>query len=119
MQNNPTARLRIWQQNLNTSSDAQHCILSGPQTARDWDVVAIQEPTTGTKGNTGATPDWHVVYPTQRYTHTKRSRAVTLVHTRLNTNSWRQVPFPSADVVVIQFFGTLGKLTLFNVYNGG
>ncbi|KIK36104.1 hypothetical protein CY34DRAFT_95010 [Suillus luteus UH-Slu-Lm8-n1] len=58
---NPTTRLRIWQQNLNTSSDTQHCVISRPTTARDWDIVAIQEPTINAKGNTRATHDWHVV----------------------------------------------------------
>ena len=112
-------RLRIWQQNLNTSPDAQHCVLSGPDTAREWDIIAIQEPTIDTKGNTRATPDWHVIYPTHRYTQAKRSRAITLVNKRINTNSWRQLPFPSADVVVIQFQGPFGKMTLFNIYNDG
>lgn len=116
---NPTTQLRIWQQNLNTSSDAQHCVISRPTTARDWDIVAIQEPMIDAKGNTRATHDWHVVYPTHRYTHTKRSRTVTLVNKHMNTNSWRQLPFPSADVVIIQFNGTFGKLTLFNIYNDG
>ncbi|KAG1824590.1 uncharacterized protein BJ212DRAFT_1236693, partial [Suillus subaureus] len=82
----------------------------------DWDIIAIQEPTIDTKGNTRATPDWHVVYPTHRYTQAKRSRTVTLVHKRINTNSWRQLPFPSADVVIIQFTGSFGKLTIFNIY---
>jgi len=95
------------------------CVLSGPETARDWDIIAIQEPTIDAKGNTRATPDWHVIYPTHRYTHSKRSRAVTLVHKRINTNSWRQLPFPSADVVVIQLNGPFSKLTLFNIYNNG
>src|SRR6267154_6748674 len=49
----------------------------------------------------------------------KRSRAVTLVHKHINTNSWRQLPFPSADIVIIQFSGAFGKLTLFNIYNDG
>ncbi|KAG2051751.1 DNase I-like protein [Suillus hirtellus] len=96
-------RLRIWQQNLNTSSDAQHCILSRPSAARDWDIIAIQEPTIDTKGNTRATPDWHVVYPMHRYTQA----------------NWRQLPFPSADVVIIQFTGPFGKLTILNIYNDG
>ena len=61
---NPVVCLRIWQQNLNTSSDAQQCMLSGPSTAHDWDIIAIQEPTIDAKGNTRATHDWHVIYPT-------------------------------------------------------
>ena len=115
--NNHPVRLRIWQENLNKSSTAQHCILSGPITARDWDIVAIQEPVIDDYGNTKATLDWNVIYPTHRYTHQSRARAVTLIHKRLNTNNWRQIPFPSADVVVIQLSGPFGIATIFNIYD--
>lgn len=71
--NNNMIQLRIWQQNLNTSPDAQHCVISGPDTARKWDILAIQEPTIDNKGNTKATQDWHVIYPTHCYTQSKRS----------------------------------------------
>ncbi|KAG2339656.1 hypothetical protein BDR05DRAFT_849035, partial [Suillus weaverae] len=82
----------------------------------EWDIVAIQEPTIDNKGNTRVTHDWHVVYPMHRYTHPKRSRAVTLINKCINTNSWRQLPFPSTDVVIIQFSGAFSKMTLFNIY---
>ena len=108
--------LRIWQENLNKSATAQHCILSGPFTVKEWDVVAIQEPVIDNLGNTKATPDWNVIYPSARYTHQDRSRAVTLVNKRINTNNWRQIPFPSSDVVVVQFTGPFGLVTMFNIY---
>lgn len=114
---NEAVRLRIWQENLNKSSTAQHCILSGPFTAKEYDIVAIQEPFIDLLGNTKATPDWNVIYPTQRYSHQERSRAVTLINKRINANNWRQLPFPSSDVTVIQLNGTFGKLTIFNIYD--
>ena len=109
--------LRIWQENLNKSATAQHCILSGPFTAKEWDVVAIQEPVIDSLGNTKATSDWNVIYPSARYTHQDRIRAVTLVNKRINTNNWRQIPFPSADVVIVQFTGPSSLVTLFNIYD--
>ena len=114
-----TASIRIWQENLNKSATAQHCILSGPFTAKDWDLVAIQEPAIDDLGNTKleATPDWNVLYPSHRYTHQARSRAVTLVHKRLNTNNWRQIPFPSANVVIVQLRGPFGHVTIINIYD--
>lgn len=114
---NQAVRLRIWQENLNKSESAQHCILSGPFTAKDYDIVTIQEPCIDPLGNTKATPDWHVLYPTHRYTHHSRSRAVTLIHKRVNSNNWRQLPFPSPDVVVTQLHGPFGKVTIFNIYD--
>ena len=79
--------------------------------------MAIQEPVIDDYGNTKATSDWNVIYPTLRYTHQNRARAVTLIHKRLNTNNWRQIPFPSADVVVVQLSGSFGHATIFNVYD--
>jgi len=58
---NQSVRLRIWQENLNKSDIAQHCILSGPITAKDFDIIAIQEPCIDDLGNTKATPDWNVI----------------------------------------------------------
>jgi len=113
---NPTS-LRIWQENLNKSATAQHCILSGPFTAKEWDVIAIQEPVIDDLGNTKATPDWNVIYPSYKYTHQSRTRAVTLVHKRINTNNWRQIPFPSADVVIVQITGIYGHVTIINIYD--
>jgi len=115
--NQETTHLHIWQENLNKSSTAQHCILSGPFTVKNYDIVALQEPHIDHLGNTRATPDWNVVYPTHKYTHKSRSQAVTLIHKRIDTNNWRQLPFPSADVVVTQFNGTFGKITIFNIYD--
>jgi len=115
--NTNIASLRIWQENLNKSATAQHCILSGPFTAKEWDIIVIQEPVIDDLGNTKATPNWNVIYPTQRLTHQARTRAVTLIHKRLNTNNWRQIPFPSADVVIVQLTGPFGHVTIFNIYD--
>ncbi|KAG1790545.1 uncharacterized protein HD556DRAFT_1217979, partial [Suillus plorans] len=82
----------------------------------DYDIVVIQEPVIDFLGNTRATPDWNVIYPTHRYSHQERSRAVTLINKCVNTSNWRQLPFPSSDVVVTQLNGTFRKITIFNIY---
>ncbi|KAG2038459.1 hypothetical protein BDR03DRAFT_813584, partial [Suillus americanus] len=81
-----------------------------------FDIVTLQEPFIDTLGNTKATPDWNIIYPTHRFMQGTRSRAITLIHKRMDTNNWRQIPYPSSDVVVIQIQGIFGKLTLFNIY---
>ncbi|KAH7923427.1 cytochrome P450, partial [Leucogyrophana mollusca] len=68
------SRLRIWQQNLNTSDKAQESLINGPL-AKDWDVLALQEPAMNRMRNTKANPKWRTVYPTHRYTHDQPSRA--------------------------------------------
>ncbi|KAG2150794.1 hypothetical protein DEU56DRAFT_908432 [Suillus clintonianus] len=63
-----TVSLRIWQQNLNTSPTAQASLLKSPNAA-DWDLITIQEPHINFLHNTSANHHWHVLYPTQHYTH--------------------------------------------------
>lgn len=96
---------------------AQASLLNSPS-AMEWDVMVIQEPYLNFLRNTCANHRWHVIYPSQHYTHPqRRSRAVTLINTSINTNSWKQIFFPSSDVVIIQLSGTYGHCTIFNIYN--
>lgn len=110
-------RIRVWQQNLNTSLLAQHSLLNSP-IARNWDIVALQEPHINSMKNTISSPYFHAVYPTTRFsTPGLTSRAVTLISKSFDTNSWQQIAFPSPDVVVIQLRGPFGRCTIFNIYN--
>ena len=112
-------RLCIWQQNLNKSHAAQLTLLNGPL-AKHWDVLALQEPVIDHRlGLTKANSHWRVVYPTHKYTLDSKPRAVTLVNTKISTNCWEQIPFPSKDVVIVQFRGAQGACTIFNIYNDG
>lgn len=38
---------------------------------------------------------------------------------KLDINSWKQIPFPSSDVVVFELSGPFGRCTIFNIYNDG
>jgi len=60
---------------------------------------------------------WRVAYPTHKYTHSDKPRAVTLVNSKISTNMWRQIDFPSADVVIIQINTSSGLCMVINVYN--
>ncbi|KAG2067133.1 hypothetical protein BDR04DRAFT_1028377, partial [Suillus decipiens] len=53
----------------------------------EYDVVVIQEPFIGFLGNTRATSDWNVIYPTQKFSHQDRSHAVTLINKCLNASN--------------------------------
>ncbi|KAG2031364.1 hypothetical protein BDR03DRAFT_813354, partial [Suillus americanus] len=48
-----------------------------------------------------------------------RSQAIKLVNSSINTNHWKQIPFPSSDVVVMQLNGPYGCCSIFNIYNDG
>lgn len=109
--------LQIWQQNLNASLAAQESMMNSLEITKQ-DVLAIQEPHVNFLRNTCASHNWHVIYPTYHYLHPqKRSRAITFVNTSLDTNTWKQVPFPSSDVVIIQICGDFGICTIINIYN--
>ncbi|KAG1785258.1 uncharacterized protein HD556DRAFT_1250143, partial [Suillus plorans] len=115
--NDTNVRLRIWQQNLNTSMTAQALLLNS-SFATKWDIMVIQEPYINFLRNTCANHCWHVIYPSQHYTHPQRhSRAITLINTSINTNSWKQIFFLSSNIVIIQLSGTYGCCSIFNIYN--
>jgi exonuclease III len=95
----------------------QEALLNSP-IANHWDIIVIQEPYLNFLCNTRANHKWHVLYPTQHYTHPqKRSRAITLINAKLDTNSWSQIEFPSSDVVALQVISNIGKYVIFNIYN--
>ena len=54
-----------------------------------------------------------------KFTQDSRPQVVTLINSKLSTNYWKQIPFPSRDVVITQFTGTQGTCTLVNIYNDG
>ncbi|KIJ06853.1 hypothetical protein PAXINDRAFT_91380, partial [Paxillus involutus ATCC 200175] len=57
-----TTRLRIWQQNLNASKDAQIPFLNGIN-PDEWDILTIQEPYINPVNNTISTRKYHAIYP--------------------------------------------------------
>ena len=111
-------KLRIWQQNLNTSKISQLALLNSSSPS-NWDVFALQEPTINQLGNTTANPHWRVVYPTQKLIDGRKPRAVTLINTKISTNAWKQIDFPSTDVVITQIQTSQGLCTIINTYNDG
>src|SRR5882762_5031767 len=107
-------RLHIWQQNINRSmTSIQHIINSNMHL--HYDIITLQEPYLDSYGNTRASRHWRVVYPT---THPSTppnppTHSVLLVNSSLDTNSWKQISFPSPDVMIIQIKGNHGLLSLF------
>ena len=60
---------------------------------------------------------WRVVYPTHKLTKGGKPQAVTLVNSKISTNCWEQINFPSADVVVLHIKTAEGTCTIANIYN--
>jgi len=83
-----------------------------------YDVIALQEPYLDSYGNTRALCHWRVVYPSTHPSSPPNppSRSVILINSSLNTNSWKQIPFPSPNVTIVQLRGNHGLFSLFNIY---
>lgn len=109
--------LRIWQENLNKSMNANLDLINHPRLHLDWDLILIQEPYLDFLNNTRASHNWRVVYPTNHGSSPQHTRSVILVNSRLSTNDWRQLDFPHPDVTVLHLSGAIGTLTIFNIYN--
>jgi ribonuclease HI len=110
-------RLRLWQQNLNKSRVAQEDLINSG-VYKDYDVLILQEPFIDSYGNTKATNDWRVVYPTSFLSRTHPTRSVMLVKTALDTNRWAQLSIPgTGDIVGIQMNTGNDRVTLFGIYN--
>ena len=104
---------------MNKSIAAQLTLLNGP-VAKEQDIIALQEPAIDHHtGLTKANSHWCAVYLTHKLTLDANPRAITLINTKLSTNNWEQIPFPSRDIVTIQFRGAQGACTLINIYNDG
>jgi len=109
-------KLQIWQQNLNKSHITQLTLINSTPPG-EWDVLALQEPSLNSLGNMKANIHWRVVYPTAKYTNGDKPRAVMLISSRISTDTWKQVEFPSVDIVIIQLQTLQGLCTVFNIYN--
>ena len=110
------SRLRIRQQNINHAEAACQDTING-NLHEHFDILALQEPYIDFLGKTRATHKWRVIYPSSKDTDPSPVRSTLLVNTALDTNTWRQLDFPSNDVTVIQLSGPYGKITIFNIYN--
>ena len=83
-------RFNIWQQNLNKSRVAQEDLINSG-IHKDYDILALQEPYIDAFGNTKATRNWRVLYPTSHLSDPTPPRVAMLVSSDLNTNEWVQI----------------------------
>ena len=109
--------IKIWQQNTRKSLIVQLATLHSVE--NKYDIICIQEPYFDFQTISRATSVWTSVYPSG-FSNTVDGpipRALTLVHTRISTNSWVQIPVNSPDVVAIRLISERGELNVYNIYN--
>src|SRR5271155_4343362 len=109
--------IKIWQQNTRKSLIVQLATLHSVE--NKYDIICIQEPYFNFQTISRATSVWTSVYPSG-FSNTADGpipRALTLVHTRISTNSWVQIPVDSPDVIAIRLISKRGELNVYNIYN--
>jgi hypothetical protein len=118
MTNKTRRTIRIWQQNMRKSLDAQ--LLTLHTTGNNCDIICIQEPHFDHLNATQATSTWRLITPmgwNRGDPAEKTPRAITLIHDRIPTNSWTQIDIDTPDMVGIKITGEGGKISIYNLYN--
>ena len=117
LENTNIDHIKIWQQNARKSLIVQLATLHSVEDK--FDIICLQEPYFDFQHMSRATGIWTAVYPTafKRKEQDPTPRALTLVHTRLSTNCWTQIPVDSPDVVGIRLTSDKGTLNIYNIYN--
>lgn len=82
-----------------------------------YNFILLQEPYTDKKGVTRANNRWTTVYPTNHKPNIKKSRAITLVNSQIDTDNWTQLDINSQDVIGIKVKNDKRHTTIFNIYN--
>ena len=85
---------------------------------KSYNLLLLQEPYIDGYGNTKATKDWRVTYPSCHLSLNSPVRSVILVSANLDTNNWAQLTVPgSNDLTSIQFKAGPSLFNIFNIYN--
>ncbi|TFY52367.1 hypothetical protein EVJ58_g10059 [Rhodofomes roseus] len=100
--------------NVNKSNTSQSALL---HSISDYDVVLLQEPHIDFLKNTRASQQWRVIYPPKHKDSPTRTRSVTLINTRIATNSWSAIPVDCPDITAVSLHYDTGTIHLFNTYN--
>lgn len=96
---------------------AQHFLINSIK-PNEFEIIALQEPHINSFNNTISSRRYHILYPSMHLMErSPKTRVVILISASLNKNAWKQIPYPSADVVIVQLSGDYGHCTLINIYN--
>ena len=106
----------IRQQNTNKSLISQLDLLMSLRRT-DYDICLIQKPYVNFKGMTQANVNWTILYPTTHTAHPDATRAVTLINTRILSDTWTQIPIESPNMIVVIIQGEFGTMRIVNIYN--
>ncbi len=88
-------------------------------TTNTFDIILIQEPHIDYLTLTLVTEYWKVIYPSKQDKYPQKTRAVTLVSTRIISDKAIQKKVDLSDITVITINTLLGKTDIYNIYLDG
>jgi endonuclease/exonuclease/phosphatase family metal-dependent hydrolase len=106
--------LKILQQNLNKSNEAQSALLHD---THDAHLLMLQEPYTNKLNLTIGTSGWTTIYPTGGHERNPKIRSVIMVRSDLDTDGYEPIDIPHSDVTGISLKCAFGTIRIFNIYN--
>ncbi|KAI0700054.1 hypothetical protein BC835DRAFT_1266883, partial [Cytidiella melzeri] len=92
--------LCIWQQNVNKLLEAQLDLLNAIS-PNDIDMILLEEPYINSQGFSRGSSHWAMIYPPDHRNPTssfRRTRSITLISTRINSNIWQPLEVPSRAI---------------------
>jgi ribonuclease HI len=118
---NGLPNLRIYQYNTHRSHSVHHSLLND-SIMENFHLLMIQEPYTYFQHGSQTTlshHQWRLILPGPLLSDIIRPRVAIYISTRISSNSYRIIPFPSRDISAISFTlpNSPRPLTLVNVYN--
>lgn len=82
----------------------------------DMDICLLQEPPISFLHLTSVTPHWTVIYPTQHERNLGKTCVVTLISTRISSDTIHQIEVDSPDIIAVLTETEGGKLNVYNIY---
>jgi hypothetical protein len=112
-----TKSLRIWQQNVNKSLEAQLDMLH-TVSPLEYDIIAVQEPYLDHNKMSRGNTHWTIVYPPNHQSLSTRTRSILLVNIYIDLNAWYSLEVLSPDITAICITSaTIETFLLYNIYN--
>lgn len=103
---------------MHKSRTAQLDLLNNIST-QNFDIILIQEPHIDHLNLKQATLHWRVLYPSKYDKQPQKTRAVSLISTKIISDKVQQIKTESSDIVALTISTSIGCTDIYNIYLDG